>query len=92
MTCFLAIKLTEKYEISSKEELIKIGKFESNIGGTSAKIQPGDIYTLEDLYYGLMLPSGNDASLAIAVWGGRLLPEKEKKGDTFYLDRKHTKK
>ena len=39
-----------------------------------------------------MLPSGNDASLAIAVWGGRLLLEKDRKGDTFYLDRKYTKK
>lgn len=29
-------------------------------------IHPGEIYTLEDLLYGLMLPSGNDAALAIA--------------------------
>ena len=25
------------------------------------------------MLYGLMLPSGNDASLAIAVWGGKVL-------------------
>ncbi len=29
-------------------------------------IRPGDEVTLEDLLYGLMLPSGNDAALAIA--------------------------
>ncbi len=29
-------------------------------------IHPGETYTLEDLLYGLMLPSGNDAALAIA--------------------------
>ncbi len=29
-------------------------------------INPGETYTLEDLLYGLMLPSGNDAALAIA--------------------------
>lgn len=29
-------------------------------------IQPGETYSLEDLLYGLMLPSGNDAALAIA--------------------------
>ncbi len=29
-------------------------------------IKPGETYTLEDLLYGLMLPSGNDAALAIA--------------------------
>ena len=28
---------------------------------------------LIDLLYALMLPSGNDASLAIAVWGGKVL-------------------
>ena len=50
-----------------------IGKFESEIGGTSAEISAGEIYKLEDLYYGLMLPSGNDASVAMAVWGGRML-------------------
>jgi D-alanyl-D-alanine carboxypeptidase (penicillin-binding protein 5/6) len=29
-------------------------------------IHPGETYSLEDLLYGLMLPSGNDAALAIA--------------------------
>ena len=32
---------------------------------------------MEQLLYGLMLPSGNDASLALAVWGGRKLLEDE---------------
>ena len=41
------------------------------------------MYTVEQLYYGLMLPSGNDASLALAIWGGKKLliheiKEKEK--------------
>lgn len=47
--------------------------FEQNIGGTSAKIKKGEIYTVEQLLFGLMLPSGNDASLALAVWGGKQL-------------------
>ena len=50
-----------------------IGLFEQNIGGTSANIKKGEIYSIEQLLYGLMLPSGNDASVAIAVWGGRIL-------------------
>ena len=49
-----------------------IGVFEQNIGGTSANIQKGQIYTIYQLLHGLMLPSGNDASLAIAVWGGKI--------------------
>lgn len=33
---------------------------------TAMGCNPGEWYTLEDLLYGLMLPSGNDAALAIA--------------------------
>lgn len=52
---------------------MKIGKYESSIGGTTAELRQGQIYTVRQLLYGLMLPSGNDASLALAVWGGRRL-------------------
>lgn len=34
--------------------------------GTSAYLEPGEQLTLEQLLYGLMLPSGNDAAIAIA--------------------------
>ena len=34
---------------------------------------------MEQLFYGLMLPSGNDASLAIAVWGGKTIIENDEK-------------
>ncbi len=34
--------------------------------GSSAKLQLGDRLTLKDLLYGLMLPSGDDAAIAIA--------------------------
>ncbi len=36
-------------------------------GASLCKISPGDTLTLEQLLYGLMLPSGNDAAAAIAV-------------------------
>ncbi len=36
-------------------------------GASLANIQPGQIYTLRQLLYGLMLPSGNDAANAIAI-------------------------
>ena len=41
--------------------------------GTSADLQAGDILTLHQLLYGLMLPSGNDASVAIAECVGKLI-------------------
>lgn len=36
-------------------------------GASLCNIKPGDTLTLEQLLYGLMLPSGNDAAAAIAV-------------------------
>ena len=43
------------------------------MGGTSAEILSDEIYTIEQLLYGLMLPSGNDAAVALAIWGGKNL-------------------
>ena len=39
----------------------------TELGATLCGIEPGDTLTLEQLLYGLMLPSGNDAGAAIAV-------------------------
>jgi serine-type D-Ala-D-Ala carboxypeptidase (penicillin-binding protein 5/6) len=36
------------------------------VDSTAMGCNPGETYSLEDLLYGLMLPSGNDAALAIA--------------------------
>lgn len=77
MTCILALNLAKLWNLQLKEEIVVIGIFEQNIGGTSANLQKGEIYSVEQLLYGLMLPSGNDASLAIAVWGGKLLLQKD---------------
>ena len=35
-------------------------------GSTVMGVHPGDVLTVEDLLYGMMLPSGNDAALALA--------------------------
>ncbi|MBI4301864.1 MAG: D-alanyl-D-alanine carboxypeptidase [Chloroflexi bacterium] len=44
------------------------------IEGSSMGLQPGDVVTLEDLLWGLLLPSGNDAALAIADLVGGSTP------------------
>lgn len=38
--------------------------------GTTASLQKGCFMSLEDLYHGMMLPSGNDASLVLATYFG----------------------
>jgi serine-type D-Ala-D-Ala carboxypeptidase (penicillin-binding protein 5/6) len=51
-------------------------------GGSTAGLKPHDIWTLQDLLYGMVLVSGNDASLAIADYVGRdLLAQENKRGD-----------
>lgn len=46
--------------------------------GTSAELQAGDIISLKDLLYALMLPSGNDASVAIAETVGKIIQKYKK--------------
>ena len=57
----------------SLQQTVLIGSVETNITGTTSRLEKNYYYNIEDLLYGLMLPSGNDASLALAVWAGRLI-------------------
>ena len=42
--------------------------------GSTSQLKPGEIVKLDELLYGLLLPSGNDASVAIAEFVGQRLP------------------
>lgn len=41
--------------------------------GTSANLRKGDKLLIIDLLYGMLLPSGNDAALALAQYLGKFL-------------------
>jgi D-alanyl-D-alanine carboxypeptidase (penicillin-binding protein 5/6) len=47
--------------------------------GSTAGLREGDVWTLQDLLYGMLLVSGNDAALAIADHVGRIILAQEKK-------------
>jgi len=50
--------------------------------GSTAGLKRRDVWSLQDLLYGMVLVSGNDASLAIADHVGRdLLAQEDKRGD-----------
>ena len=70
MTCYVAIKLSSKFGIDLHNSFTTISKKASIIRGTSAKVKYGEVYSLWDLLFGLMLPSGNDAAIAIAEYFG----------------------
>lgn len=63
MTALLAVKygkLTDQVTVTDDAVI-------TEPGATLCGIKPGDKLTMEQLLYGLMLPSGNDAGAAIAV-------------------------
>lgn len=53
-------------ENGNLDEIVTIDKDSVGIEGSSIYLYEGEKITLEDLLYGLMLKSGNDASIAIA--------------------------
>ena len=63
MTALIAIKYGDLTDTVTVTEDAVIPE----AGATLAGIHPGDQLTMEQLLYGLMLPSGNDAGAAIAV-------------------------
>ena len=66
MTALLALK----YGSLSDEVTVPEESVINEAGASLAGMHPGDKLTLDELLYGLMLPSGNDAANAIAVHVG----------------------
>jgi D-alanyl-D-alanine carboxypeptidase len=75
-TCLTVMRLCEHFELDYETEEVTVSSKASYIGGTSAKLKAGDILTIEQLLYGLMLPSGNDASFVLAQHFGRMVYDK----------------
>ena len=77
MTCFTVIHLCEKYCISPRSTMVTVSDVASDIRGTTAGLQKGDVLSVGQLLHGLMLPSGNDAAFALAQHFGRMLYKKK---------------
>lgn len=78
MTLYTALKLIERLEIDAKTALVEISENASDIEGTSASLEAKDVFTVWELLHGLMLPSGNDAAIALAEYFGELIMERNK--------------
>lgn len=55
---------------------ISIPKICTHIQGTSANLKKNDSLSLEQLFYAMLLPSGNDAALVIADYFGSVIAAK----------------
>ncbi len=74
MTAYIVLKLAETKPKVLDEE-ITFSTRADRTGGSTAGIRAGEILTVRELLYGLMLPSGNDASVALAEhFGARFEP------------------
>lgn len=70
MTILTCMTAAEKLFISL-DTPVKVPRIAAWTVGTSAYLKEGDVLTLKDLLYGLMLPSGNDAAQTIANFIGK---------------------
>lgn len=66
MTFYVTLLIVELFNLNLKEIKVKVTKKASETIGTTAELKYNDILSIEDLLYGLMLPSGNDAAVLIA--------------------------
>lgn len=65
-------------EFNIKPEQCWVQILQSTEHGTQAGLLIGNYLSLEQVYYGLMLPSGNDAALNLAYYYGYFLGRKDK--------------
>jgi D-alanyl-D-alanine carboxypeptidase (penicillin-binding protein 5/6) len=78
MTAFIVINLAES-KPSVLEETVTFSVRADKTGGSTAGIRAGEQLTVGELLYGLLLPSGNDASVALAEHFGRQFTDKKNK-------------
>lgn len=66
------LQLVERAGVDARRITVAATRNATSVNGTSAELRRGAVYSLYDLYYGMMLPSGNDAAYLIAEIGGVL--------------------
>lgn len=76
MTALTVVRLCRRFKLNLNSETIKISGVASNIRGTTANLRKNDVLSIEQLLYGMMLPSGNDAAFALASHFGNLIFQK----------------
>lgn len=83
MTALLVLEtVAEDADVSG--ETVHVSTRAGTETGSSAGLRPGDRVTVGELLYGLLLPSGNDAAVALAEhFGPRLVDSEDSAHDRF---------
>ena len=74
-----------KWRLDPERTYVTISRVAANVKGTTADLVEGDILTVNQLFFGLMLPSGNDAAYVLAENFGYIL-KCEKKEKLYIID------
>ena len=83
MTALLVASLAEK-DPSVLDQVVTFSQRADNTRGSTSNLNAGEQLTVRELLYGLLLPSGNDASVALAeTFGKRLSPKADNAYDGF---------
>lgn len=65
MTALVAIREVQKNP-AVLDELVTVSAFAAATPGSTANLEPGELLTVRDLLFALLLPSGNDAANVVA--------------------------
>ncbi|EAS04236.3 D-alanyl-D-alanine carboxypeptidase family protein (macronuclear) [Tetrahymena thermophila SB210] len=66
MTCYIVVHYIRKLNLIPEKTYFKVSAHAANQPGTTAGLTEGDVVSIMDLLYGMMLPSGNDAAFVLA--------------------------
>ena len=83
MTAYLVTTLAEKHP-EVLDEIVEFSERADNTEGSTAGVRVGEKIPVRELLYGLLLPSGNDASVALAEHFGRRLGKSDKQDADSY--------
>jgi serine-type D-Ala-D-Ala carboxypeptidase (penicillin-binding protein 5/6) len=72
MTAFIVLRIAAK-DPSALDDIVTFSQRADETVGSTSGVRAGEQLTVRELLYGLMLPSGNDASVAFAEHFGRRL-------------------
>ena len=96
-TLYACLNINKMLKINPDTWVVKV--FDTGLGGTLAHLTCDQYIRLTDLYYGLMLPSGNDAASILASYYGSWLvravnqngPPKVSRKDALDCNSNHSK-
>jgi D-alanyl-D-alanine carboxypeptidase (penicillin-binding protein 5/6) len=80
MTAWIVVRLAET-DPKMLDETVAFSERAAKTPGSSSKLRAGERLSIRELLYGLLLPSGNDAAVAVAEHFGPRFPADPQAGD-----------